>query len=156
MQFFLSLVMPIFPIDFQKSFWLISLNLSSIFCRSWAWNCLLYKRLQNAYDEFHLLVKSEMENKLPAYESSRRNNRRKLRYKPYWNENLSFQCESAFSHLFNTSFLSVFMLPSLFNMANGMQFFLPLAMPIFPIDFQKSCRLISLNLSSIFCRSWAI
>jgi hypothetical protein len=56
------------------------------------------KDVQNAYDEFQLLVKSEMENKLPTYESSPRDNRRKLRYKPYWNENLSLQwkkvCES--------------------------------------------------------------
>ena len=56
------------------------------------------KDVQNAYDEFHLLVKSEMENKLQTYESSRWDNRRKLRYKPYWNKNLSFQwkkvCES--------------------------------------------------------------
>ena len=39
-----------------------------------------------------------MENKLQTCESSRRDNRRKLRYKPYWNKNLSFQwkkvCES--------------------------------------------------------------
>lgn len=56
------------------------------------------KDVQNAYDEFQLLVKSEMENKLPTYESSRRDNRRKLRHKPYWNKNVSFQwkknCES--------------------------------------------------------------
>ena len=56
------------------------------------------KDVQNSYDEFHLLVKSEMENKLSTYESSRRDNHRKLRYKPYWNKNLSFQwkkvCES--------------------------------------------------------------
>ena len=30
------------------------------------------KDVQNAYDEFHLLVKSEVENKLSTYESSRR------------------------------------------------------------------------------------
>ena len=56
------------------------------------------KDVQNVYDEFQLFVKSEMENKLPTYESSRRDKRRKLRYKPYWNEHLSFQwkkvCES--------------------------------------------------------------
>ena len=51
----------------------------------------ILKDVQNAYDEFHSLVKCEMENKLPTYESSRRDNRRKLRYKRYWNENLSFQ-----------------------------------------------------------------
>ena len=34
------------------------------------------KDVQNAYDEFQLLVKSEMENKLPTYESSPRDNRR--------------------------------------------------------------------------------
>jgi hypothetical protein len=56
------------------------------------------KDVQNANAEFFLFVKSEMENKLPTYESSRRDNRRKLRYKPYWKENLLFQwkkvCES--------------------------------------------------------------
>ena len=49
------------------------------------------KDVQNAYAEFQLFVKSEMENKLPTYESSRRDNRRNLRCKPYWKENLSFQ-----------------------------------------------------------------
>ncbi|VDI33576.1 Hypothetical predicted protein [Mytilus galloprovincialis] len=47
--------------------------------------------VQNAYDEFQSLIKCEMDNKLPIYNSSSGNKRKKSRFKPYWNDSLAGQ-----------------------------------------------------------------
>jgi len=54
--------------------------------------------VQSAYDEFCVLVKDEMDNKLPIRSNSwNRNKRAKSMYKPYWNSTLQKQWDKVYA-----------------------------------------------------------
>ncbi|CAC5390279.1 unnamed protein product [Mytilus coruscus] len=53
------------------------------------------ENIQIAYDQFQSLIRSEMENKLPVYETdyNRNNKHKKSMFKPYWNDILRDQMD---------------------------------------------------------------